>query len=904
MSLRSEVIRIMNEILSDSKKITELPVGTAPTGAELVEAVQAGVNVSLTVSQLGGGGGGGSVVSVTGEFIDNTDPTNPVVTGINAALALKESLYRPFDRKTTDYVLVLGDAAKGIEMNVAIANTVQVPLFATVPFPANTIIPVVRYGVGEITITKENPSITIRNTKGAYTDPGQDNPMFLKNIGPDEWYLWNGGPAASGGTVTSVGFTGGIISVGTPTTTPAFTVAGTSGGIPYFSSSSTWATSAALAANAIVVGGGAGVAPATVTTGTGVLTALAANVGAANAFVTSSGAWVAVGSYLGSKGVGTAPNWTSLEYVTPEMYGAVGDGVTDDATAINNAVASGKFVRFGNKSYKILSTINIPSYAKLDGSGRTSIILASTAINMFTINGVRAEISNLTFQGNNTVNQIGISAIGTGAVPVAPFVTGTKVHQCNFDLLYTGLYTLNSFNPTTYEGAYIVTGCEFTSCTNAGAELGLAGEYNLFTGNKFHSNNYGLYLIGGNQTISSNSLTFNTNAFRIIGGSNNGKHLIIGNTINHNTTFSVEATSVSNGFRFEGNQVYSSGQFYMSSCSDVQIVGNTFSQSAVSFSNLTCTNVSWISNHFMFATTVTVTGTQPQRFGNTWGVATPNVTFAEYTLSAPLVTITGVNTTSGTGPFQVKDSGGNNIFLSRADGRNSIGGNGSPSSLSPFSGTAFNKTGAGIGFECSGNAFVVFNTNQSGAGVAGAGLVINGTNAPTSGTTVFGGVRIDHTLNQTGTSSGDYTMFEDNTTLTAMLGALYGVRIRQATAKSGFGLGATNPGAKVHIGAGTATAGTAPLKYTSSGTGLTGLLTAAEAGAMEFTTYGLWVTTTAAAREKVWHGLIGAAAPATNTIGVILDYYGTSATRVLTTPNTWISITGDDGNVYKVPAYS
>lgn len=73
----------------------------------------------------------------------------------------------------------------------------------------------------------------------------------------------------SGGTVTTVGFTGGIITVANPTTTPAFTVAGTSGGIPYFSTTATWASSAALAANALVVGGGAGATPATLaSTGT------------------------------------------------------------------------------------------------------------------------------------------------------------------------------------------------------------------------------------------------------------------------------------------------------------------------------------------------------------------------------------------------------------------------------------------------------------------------------------------------------------------------------------------------------------------------------------------------------------------------------------------------------------
>jgi len=65
---------------------------------------------------------------------------------------------------------------------------------------------------------------------------------------------------------------------------------GTSGGVPYYSASGTIATSAALAANALVVGGGAGITPATTTTGTGVVTALGVNVGTAGAFVVNGGA--------------------------------------------------------------------------------------------------------------------------------------------------------------------------------------------------------------------------------------------------------------------------------------------------------------------------------------------------------------------------------------------------------------------------------------------------------------------------------------------------------------------------------------------------------------------------------------------------------------------------------------
>ncbi len=106
-------------------------------------------------------------------------------------------------------------------------------------------------------------------------------------IGTNGFYLKSNGTTASwaaGGTVTSIAetFTGGLISVaGSPVTTTgtlALTVAGTSGGIPYFSGATTWASSAALTANLPVIGGGAGAAP-TVGTVTGNTTKFATSTG-------------------------------------------------------------------------------------------------------------------------------------------------------------------------------------------------------------------------------------------------------------------------------------------------------------------------------------------------------------------------------------------------------------------------------------------------------------------------------------------------------------------------------------------------------------------------------------------------------------------------------------------------
>jgi hypothetical protein len=152
-----------------------------------------------------------------------------------------------------------------------------------------------------------------------------------------DWTTFNN---KGSGSVTSVAqsFTGGLISVaGSPITTSgtlALTVAGTSGGIPYFSSASTWATSAALAASALVVGGGAGAAPATTTTGTGVVTALGVNTGTAGAFVVNGGA-------LGTPSSGTVTNLTGTASIN--INGTVGatTATTGKFTTVQAATTMG-----------------------------------------------------------------------------------------------------------------------------------------------------------------------------------------------------------------------------------------------------------------------------------------------------------------------------------------------------------------------------------------------------------------------------------------------------------------------------------------------------------------------------------------------------------------------------------
>jgi hypothetical protein len=130
-----------------------------------------------------------------------------------------------------------------------------------------------------------------------------------------------------GGTVTSVGFTGGIVSVATATTTPALTVAGNSGGIPYFSTASSWATSAALAAGALVIGGGAGTAPTQVAAGANTTMLVGGGTGVAPVWTTATGS-------------GAPVRATSPTLVTPAL-GTPSSGVLTSCTGTASGLTAG-----------------------------------------------------------------------------------------------------------------------------------------------------------------------------------------------------------------------------------------------------------------------------------------------------------------------------------------------------------------------------------------------------------------------------------------------------------------------------------------------------------------------------------------------------------------------------------
>lgn len=89
--------------------------------------------------------------------------------------------------QTASYTLVLADAGKVVEMNVAGANTLTVPPNSSVAFPVGTIIEVHQYGAGQVTLTP-GAGVTLRNPS-SLTTRAQYSTVALRKRATDEWVV-------------------------------------------------------------------------------------------------------------------------------------------------------------------------------------------------------------------------------------------------------------------------------------------------------------------------------------------------------------------------------------------------------------------------------------------------------------------------------------------------------------------------------------------------------------------------------------------------------------------------------------------------------------------------------------------------------------------------------------------
>ena len=150
-----------------NKRITDLSELTTPTTDDVLPIVDIASNTTQKV-QVG---------------------NLPTTTAVTNALATKTNKLITTNRQTASYTLVLGDADKLVEMNVATANDLTIPLNSSVAFATGTQILLAQYGAGQTTIVPTS-GVTVRSNGAKLKLNVQYSGATLIKIDTDEWYLF------------------------------------------------------------------------------------------------------------------------------------------------------------------------------------------------------------------------------------------------------------------------------------------------------------------------------------------------------------------------------------------------------------------------------------------------------------------------------------------------------------------------------------------------------------------------------------------------------------------------------------------------------------------------------------------------------------------------------------------
>ena len=185
-----------------------------------------------------------------------------------------------------------------------------------------------------------------------------------------------------------------------------------------------------------MVGGGAGVAPATVTTGTGVVTALGINTGTAGAFVVNGGVLGTPSSGLATNLTGTAAGLTAGTVTTNA-------NLTGMITSSGNAASLGSFT-----SLQLLTALT-------DETGTGANVFANTPTLITPILG--------TPQSGNLVNCNGLTVSG-GGTGLATLTTGNVI-------LGAGTSNVTFVSPATSGNILTANGSTWTSVAPASTNL-------------------------------------------------------------------------------------------------------------------------------------------------------------------------------------------------------------------------------------------------------------------------------------------------------------------------------------------------------------------------------------------------------------------------------------------------
>lgn len=251
----------------------------------------------------------------------------------------------------------------------------------------------------------------------------------------------------------------------------------------------------------------------------------------------------------------------TLNWKTPQDYGAVGNGIEDDTAAINACLsANSNVLLYG--TYKISSTINIQSNQFIFSNNCTisSVVTGFVFLKADNVNnwGISGKLK-VTGSGYSDSTSKALNVIGGYNYSVKGMII-SEIDGWGI-LVENGVSNGTRGQRGTFSNIYI------NNCWT-GIETGLLQEYTTLDSFKVTNCYYGCTFQGGNINLLNSNINDNINGVYIGDtiGSNNGHGIISNTNMNHNTGWNLRMV------RLEYGQTITGCHFYGTGVLNIQIV--------------------------------------------------------------------------------------------------------------------------------------------------------------------------------------------------------------------------------------------------------------------------------------------------------------------------------------------
>jgi hypothetical protein len=130
-----------------------------------------------------------TITNTLANKLDISSASSTYLTQASASTTYATKTYSDsvnINSQSASYTLVLADAGKTIEMNVASANDLTIPLNSSVDFPVGTSVDIIQYGSGSTTLVGD-VGVTIRSNLGYRTIGSQYSGATIYKRDTNEW---------------------------------------------------------------------------------------------------------------------------------------------------------------------------------------------------------------------------------------------------------------------------------------------------------------------------------------------------------------------------------------------------------------------------------------------------------------------------------------------------------------------------------------------------------------------------------------------------------------------------------------------------------------------------------------------------------------------------------------------